>query len=446
MALLQLAAYGAQNAALNIPTNSLEYTIIDFIKQQNIYNLILPRHGDQVLPSKLIIKTHNDIEMDAFLENINTAELSCYIGRSNIYSIELGLITKLNNPIKKGNNFIISLPHAYLVNKIHLVASPFMNVELILRFQNDDIIDTVSTMLEWTFLDPQERRQLAEQHHLNIIQQIQSEYINLQQPEEEIRFRPNFNLISKGYFIEGNIDKIINLTLTLNGTVRWDYNNLMLNMIGTQINPKLLYVPFDPNFDWKNMSREAFTSGLNQSRIDSLKIKITFSEGQNNVGLHSLSCNFLKYRFGCADLSFLIGNLITKLNRNDGFNINNIPSVFKKNEKWINADKLIDLLKNDTCPIAYEPFTDNCKYCMCNQCKYNFDYESLKYCFKDSAVKKCPMCKTQWTNWTIYTNTDNNVIEPVNNNVIEPVNKKRQSSWFIRQSFLSKLFGKIIDS
>jgi predicted Zn-ribbon and HTH transcriptional regulator len=70
--------------------------------------------------------------------------------------------------------------------------------------------------------------------------------------------------------------------------------------------------------------------------------------------------------------------------------------------KWKRYNKLIDLEKNSYCPVKHEDFEYKCQYCVCKVCKYNFDADTLMECLKNN--NNCPMCRSKWTNFIIYTN------------------------------------------
>ncbi len=78
-------------------------------------------------------------------------------------------------------------------------------------------------------------------------------------------------------------------------------------------------------------------------------------------------------------------------------------SVTEEKLIWNEINKILDLNKNSECPITYDELKHGCKYCVCHQCKYNFSTDGLMECFK-KMQKNCPICKTKWENWTVYTN------------------------------------------
>ena len=84
--------------------------------------------------------------------------------------------------------------------------------------------------------------------------------------------------------------------------------------------------------------------------------------------------------------------------------IYNTPVAILKPIYWPIINKLIDLTKNNECPISYNKFDDNCLYCICDTCNYNIDYENLKQWFDGKTIKTCPMCRNTWTKFIIYKN------------------------------------------
>lgn len=78
----------------------------------------------------------------------------------------------------------------------------------------------------------------------------------------------------------------------------------------------------------------------------------------------------------------------------------------QKNNKieWIHSNRIIDLTKNDECPINLNKFVENCVYCICSTCKHNFDANALKESFRISRNNRCPLCRSEWTEFIEYVN------------------------------------------
>lgn len=70
-------------------------------------------------------------------------------------------------------------------------------------------------------------------------------------------------------------------------------------------------------------------------------------------------------------------------------------------------EKLIEIGKNDECPITYESINYGDSYLCCKECKYNFSEQAiLKHLNGNSIKKECPMCRSEWKDYCRYINKD----------------------------------------
>lgn len=92
---------------------------------------------------------------------------------------------------------------------------------------------------------------------------------------------------------------------------------------------------------------------------------------------------------------------------------NNLPmhqeSTIGFNNK-IYYKKAINNVRNTECPICYKKINKNEKYCTCETCLYNFDYNELDKWFKITNKEMCPTCKSKWTDYKVYKNVDSKKI------------------------------------
>ena len=112
--------------------------------------------------------------------------------------------------------------------------------------------------------------------------------------------------------------------------------------------------------------------------------------------------NQLQSRFGQAIIS-RNSDLYIRSKTYPTINNINIDGEWKIEYKEINPENS----RNIECPISYENFNDGCKYCICNECKYNFSKNAINKIFQINQYKftqQCPMCRTEWNNKTIYIN------------------------------------------
>ena len=105
--------------------------------------------------------------------------------------------------------------------------------------------------------------------------------------------------------------------------------------------------------------------------------------------------------YGAQDIYLLSGNTHNIFTHSAYNPINS--STDENNLMWSTLNKIINLEKNDECPISNISFISECSYCICYICKYNIDADTLKKCFQFND-KKCPMCRSKWTDFNIYKN------------------------------------------
>ena len=73
------------------------------------------------------------------------------------------------------------------------------------------------------------------------------------------------------------------------------------------------------------------------------------------------------------------------------------------NESFDNMETLDKPIEgNNECPIVYEAIQRFDKYLQCSTCRYNFSKEPVIKHLK--RTRKCPMCRSNWTNNCVYVN------------------------------------------
>lgn len=146
-------------------------------------------------------------------------------------------------------------------------------------------------------------------------------------------------------------------------------------------------------------SFESYNNCIRQAYVRELHLELHFDAQYKDMDIQIYSCEYDMVRIASGMAGYLFANIQTTFYDS--------PSNKKLSNYlvWSNLNKLIDLDKNDECPIIYIQFEPNCTYCICQTCKYNFDYESLKKIFNlNNTNKTCPMCRSLWTNYIIYNN------------------------------------------
>jgi hypothetical protein len=400
----------ARSTSINAYENDIhafEYVEKQFDGTNHYRHIQITRDADTCTPSYIIINTNNPMTPEQFITNIGNSRFKMEIGGQQIFEnrvslyIDLGLFRQLD-PV----TFSVGIPYSQYNDDIYLIALQYMEVRCFLDLDTHDFIDECSIILEYKYLSHNNRLHMASNGHEHYLQLFQSSYTELTQPTNIITQNLPFDLISKGLLISTDINNISSIQLKLNGTNRWNYNSTMLKLYSQQIGPGIFYIPFSSKIGLFDKAIHAYRSGLNFTRIDYPQLTINFIQPVTKLGVHSLFFNILRTMSGMTGLAFsACGNIITfTTNMPMIYNIN--PTVKPSNYVWKRINKILLGIKNTDCPITYNPINKGAEYCTCDTCKYNFS----KAAFIDSCEYyknyKCPMCKSPWTDWTIYINVD----------------------------------------
>jgi hypothetical protein len=180
--------------------------------------------------------------------------------------------------------------------------------------------------------------------------------------------------------IEGNIEGIKEIKFICNNEIRYNYDQIDLDLYAINIHKDLIYIPFNSIYSYTDKSLESFIGSCKLDIFDSIKLELLFDtfKESTKIGIHSLSLNIM-------------------IKKSDYINLEREYFDINYDGFFINCKK-INLEKNSECPISYDKFTANCSYIYCERCKYNFLAEHTK------NLNKCPMCKFDWHKPKIYIN------------------------------------------
>ncbi len=386
---------------------NISYNQIFFINQQLVIDNF---HGDTCNFKYLIFKTQNNMSINEFINNLGNSTFDLTFDNLFIFSNHLILYTKLN-PIKQinSNTFCIEIPWEKFNNEIVLLY--YHKIKCLIKLDNPNIISEISLLIENKYFNNQQKEKMIKSKNIKPIQLFQSHHVSLNQSTYKVKSKLDFILFSRGIIIDTDINNINSFQLTCNGLNLINYDKVMLLLLSKNIGSNLYYIPFDCSIDFFNKDVESFNSGINFSNYDIITI-IEFDTPIQNFSLYSLYLNYLIYENGKNSLVYLnpYNNYQTQ---NDGFHFSN--TVNQNNNKiiWKFMNKILDNCRNTICPITYNEINVNDTYCVCNKCKYNLSETFFKEYIEKYDNKRCPICKTIWDNWTIYTNK-----EPDNNNIV----------------------------
>ncbi len=262
-----------------------DFRLDKFQQSLNTYKLDVPKTSDQITPLKLLLETTDEFDITKTLH----VSFKLYIAGHLIYSVPLGFLTKLCVPIKENNTIVIELPQ-HMQHKLHHICLPYNYI----TYELDTIqnISGVSMLIKHSYLHDTDRRALCASSFTDTIQ-INNSIRAISQTTEsttQFKLKLNFNLKTHGYFIEGDIDNLENVSLLFNNHLRWNYDKMMLKLIGNRIHKKLIYIGFN---DTAYSKIQDTTVGL--SGIDSIQLNITFTTPQKEVSVYDNVLNELKY-------------------------------------------------------------------------------------------------------------------------------------------------------
>ena len=342
---------------------------------------------------------NQDIDINLFIEMMNKSVFTVTIGGTIISQIRIDLMCHIE-PCKKHNNSIfIKIPN-YLLQNINIIYLQFQSIIYTIHYKSSILPNRVNLLNSNIYLSTNERIDMSIRPYDQSIQQIQTIDINLHDAMLSIEQICEFSRITKGYLIQGNIDKLVSFKLLISGHDRIVFDKDLIDLYCFKISDKLLYVSLDNINHLKDSRSESFRGGFNQSRVVTM-IKMAFSEPQYTYVIHSVTCNKLKYAHG------MVWSERSEVNIGFSDPIYRIVSSTIQ-MTWVCVNKLINLEKNDTCPISSNMFMAGDKFCCCHQCKTNFGEEPLKVWL--NSRRTCPICRTTWNDYTIYKNIRDDVV------------------------------------
>jgi hypothetical protein len=425
--LTQLVAQGNQNSVIRNRNVAYNYHTYE---SQGLNPIVIERNADILVPEYLELQ-FSDLNRDN-LQDVKLLILHMKIGDQIIEQFPLSLLVNLNEPIVCDGKMYINLCFDMLFGQLKLIGLSYYDVKF--EFSQENNINCISgygIVSKITYLDHEERRDVAQNPCEDIIQQISfidvktdindsSQLSNIY----ELRHLP-FSNISKGFFIEcDNVDNLNNIFLKFNRGVRFDLNRFLIRTKCKKINQSLLYFPFNYDKDFTERTVQSYEGSANLSRIDSIYLKLTFDTAINNVKIYSLQSNIYRQMGGMGGLA-----LSSELCSNTYDLRNNLLEisqglVYVSNADYDSRNPMLEtigitygqpvnkpILEADIsiCPISHELIVEGAKYMKCHQCVNNFSEEALKQWLerKRPNQRTCPVCRVLWSNFEIYINDGN---------------------------------------
>jgi hypothetical protein len=422
-ALMQLVAQGNQNTMMGIRNVAYEYHTYE---SQGLSHIIIERRADIIIPEYLELHFSDPNRFN--IQDIKKLVLNMEIGGQKIQQFPLSLLVNLNEPILCDGKLYINLCFDILFGELKVIGLQWHEVSFYFSRDNDlSCISRYGIVSKLTYLDTEERRNMASNSQQEIIQQIS--YVNVKtdindpsQTSDSYTIRLPFDNISKGFFIEcENVDNVNNIFLRFNNSDRFNFNRFLIRTKCKKINQNLLYFPFNYGKEFTERSSQSFEGSPNFSRIDSISLTLKFDTAINNVKIYSLQSNIYRQMGGMGGLSYSSSLC------NDTVDLRNNVLERPQNPTYIsNADydarnptvgtsiiysepiiKPILEVDASNCPIVCEQIAVGEKYMSCHQCVNNFSEQALKQWLESRrpSQRTCPACRVQWSNFEIYINS-----------------------------------------
>lgn len=328
---------------------------------QEYDTLILPNDCHQLTPDYLVLHTIN-FDDNIYNTLIYLESIMKYISfnltiDSQIIKIPLLFLIKLNKPRMFSNKLYIKIPFEIL----HEKKIPVIKISdrIIFKVENSqELVDNVlsySLMCKISFYHMERQNILNNVNILSDMQNVKSYYIkNNNESIKEV----DVNLhhvtgVTKGVFVECNVNSLINFKFNINGIERINYDRFQIEEYCTIINPNVIYIPISPN----NISYTSFdyVGSLNMGRTRIPLIHMSFNTPQTYIGMHSLYYNKITYSNERIILQNNYNNFLSWNTCITQLALRNIESLVPLQ---LNPSRTIDILNDDFILVN----TSSCRY------------------------------------------------------------------------------------
>jgi len=420
MALLQLVAYGTQNAY--IPRNlSIKYFTENF--EENSLNMTTD--CDVKIPEYLEFELSPNISINDFKTISHKISLDMVAYDAVLLSIPLRFMLHLKNYEICDNKIYVEIPFQMFFDEIKLIALRYHDIKF--KLTNAGTNFTFCKLIsKGIYYDNEIRNQIIQNPHEELVQQLNSIEITSSNPRNEFKYKVPFEGIHKGFYIEcENVDEINEISLVLNVlNARFIYNRFFLRTKCVKISKQLLYIPMNFDKSHRGKKPEDFEGSINLTRIDSAVFTIKLDTLNTKICIYSLGSNVFKIMGGMCGFaySYSSGNLYYEYEENGLYNATHnstqILSPQTNNPTQLPTSNTIYKIITDSdkiiCYISQENITAGMRYMSCSRCHNNFNEGEIRRWLSQRTTRNpCPMCRAKWTDFNIYINNDEPIQEPI---------------------------------
>lgn len=278
-----------------------------------------------------------------------------------------------NDHINTIYSYTVDFP-SYVLDEIIITALQHHSLYITMVIPNAHLIEQTRMFVEYTYHDEQQKQTLTTVAHEKVIQQITLLKTHIWESDEQTTISSNLDAmaVTKGFFIEGDITKIKQLTIKLVGTLVIEYDNFMLRKFCYKISNNLHYLSYTNKNNYKDMSIDSYIGGINHSSYEvklTLVLNPSYKVGKqpshSAIRFYSVSLNFLRYMAGMAGIVYYINttappdNVVWPVKKNNFVKFDKLANVLEKKSR--ENDELIELLcLSADDKIIFENFNDDC--------------------------------------------------------------------------------------
>jgi hypothetical protein len=394
LSLMQMVAYNSNDYKYEKPIDREINEIREYYVKNDICNL--SRVCDVMKCHSIIFTMDQNMTIEEFT-NITIDTMIHLVSINHVlFSYNINFLSQFNPVIKYENKFIIKIPE-FLNKKIYVL----LNKENYFQFQFTNSIGNISIFMECIYLYGDKRKILMDKSRNDIYSEVEYTYqkcdtMTYDVIDDEVDLCLDFkNHCTKGYFIECDVNNLLNLTYKMNSHKHTSYDKFQIYMFCTKISDNLLYMPFDVNMKYDDTNLSSYHGSMNNQRVDDSNIVLKFNNISNRViKIHSLAFKTYvvedyKIKF---NMPFYGGRMCIYGIR--ARNQDQIEYIF------ITINKKLD--NDEVCHITQDIIDNDDIYSECVHCKNTFSYDNIKMWL--NINKTCPLCRSTWSESIKYKN------------------------------------------
>lgn len=294
----------------NIVSNISKYSLNN--KTDYIFN---ERTSDSIKLLHISFDMSSKMDINTFRQYVKNGSFHVMINELSLSVIPIILMIDLYEIKQHGNTFVVKFPE-FIFDELHIVC--MFHTSLSFKINNVDASDitNISFYVKNINCSTEIRKKLMCPHY-NIYQHVTTHSFNkfpnsLDQTYEIIYNNCNY---TKGFFLEDNISNIKSIKIMIGGYEYKYYDNIMMDLYCKKISDGLIYIPFNDEFNYDEISTTSYIGSINTSVIHNINLHVTYYNifPDHIAKIHSLTLYHISYRAANVSISPNL-DLKTKLN------------------------------------------------------------------------------------------------------------------------------------